>query len=227
MKIDGTHISTLGVRIKDYNIQAPTPKTISVDTPFANGGIFLNPLGIPIFNNRTITITLDYKPKNFADIYFKYSEILTLVYKKEKQQIVFDWDSQFFYFGRCVSCEIEREYDKYATYTLTFECEPYKYDIAIAGEPWLWDPFNFLNGIIYSKPTQIVGSGTITLANRLKPVIPIFKVTQPCTIAWKGKTYKLVTGSNRIADVLLPPGTSTITVTGTTTITVSYHVGEL
>lgn len=225
--MDNKSLIELGVGIKDFNLQAPTPKSTDIDLPLADGTIYTNPLGIPVFNNRKLEITVDYHTKNFADAYAMQSKILTFCHAKEKQQIVFSWDKQFFYFGKCMGVSIDRTYDLYATYTINYECEPYKYDIVIAGEPWLWNPFNFLNGVIYSGAQQIKDVGVVTVVNRLKPTIPVIKVTKPCTIVHENKEYYLTTGDNRIANIILYNGENKFVVKGNTTITFSFLAGEL
>lgn len=46
--------------------------------------------------------------------------------------------------------------------TLKFECDPYKYELTATDEDWLWDPFDFEEGVIKEYGNQNV-DGTLVL----------------------------------------------------------------
>lgn len=99
-----------------------------------------------------------------------------------KVQIVVDEDPTGYYYGRLHVDE--PEYDSEggkAFYTVTADLEPFKYDFNTTIEPWLWDPFSFIDGVIRSYGNKTV-SGTsknpasITIYGSMIPTVPDIQV---------------------------------------------------
>ena len=223
-------VETLGLRVKDYQIEAPTTKNPNINVPLAHGGIISNPLNMVLFENREIVVELDKKLTHAGEAYTTFSKLGQVLYSSTRYPIVFSWDKNFFWIGRCVGVDIERILDKYVTYQIRFEVEPYKYDVQIAGEPWLWNPFNFLNGIIASTPTKIKGKGNVVVFNRTKPTNPFIQVTHWCTVQFEETVYVVEPGTFFDPGIVLKPGKNTFLVDThdkETTITIKYRMGEL
>lgn len=227
MKVNDIDLIEKGFRVKDFNISPPKVKNPSVSIPLANGGIVSNPLNQVLFDTRVIDLVLDAKITQAGEAYTKFSRLGEYLFSKPKYTITFEWDKNFFWLGRCINVDIKRTYDKYVEYEIQFEVEPYKYDIQIAGEPWLWNPFSFLNGIIASKPHTIITSGEFYIVNRLKPVNPTIECTAGCTVIFEGIYYPVQRGSTYMEQIVLKPGKNLIKVNGDTTITFKYRMGEL
>ena len=63
-------------------------------------------------------------------------------------KVIFDNDPSYYYQGRAT---VESDYEKgneIARFTLTINAEPYKYSNQSTTEPWLWDPFSFVDGVM-------------------------------------------------------------------------------
>jgi len=128
-----------------------------------------------------------------------------------KVQIVLDEDPTGYYYGRLHVDE--PEYDSAggkAFYTVTADLEPFKYDFNTTVEPWLWDPFSFIDGVIRSYGNKTV-SGTaqnpasITIYGSMIPTVPDIYVksisSAPLKVTFENmfgesKTVTLSTGSN-------------------------------
>lgn len=227
MKVNNIDLVEKGFRVKDFNISPPTVKNPSVNIPLANGGIVSNPLRRVLFDTRKIDLILDAKLTQAGEAYTKFSKLGEYLFSKPKYEITFEWDKNFFWLGRCTNVDIKRTYDKYVEYEIQFEVEPYKYDIQVAGEPWLWDPFSFLNGIIASKPQTILTEGQFYIVNRLQPVNPTIESTQQCKVVFEDVEYNIQIGSNYFESLILKQGKNLIKVIGDTTITFKYRMGEL
>lgn len=227
MKVNNIDLVEKGFRVKDFNISPPTVKNPSVNIPLANGGIVSNPLRRVLFDTRKIDLILDTKLTQAGEAYTKFSKLGEYLFSKPKYEITFEWDKNFFWLGRCTNVDIKRTYDKYVEYEIQFEVEPYKYDIQVAGEPWLWDPFSFLNGIIASKPQTILTEGQFYIVNRLQPVNPTIESTQQCKVVFEDVEYNIQIGSNYFESLILKQGKNLIKVIGDTTITFKYRMGEL
>ncbi|AFC61947.1 putative phage tail protein [Clostridium phage phi8074-B1] len=227
MKVNNIDLVEKGFRVKDFNISPPTVKNPSVNIPLANGGIVSNPLRRVLFDTRKIDLILDAKLTQAGEAYTKFSKLGEYLFSKPKYEITFEWDKNFFWLGRCTNVDIKRTYDKYVEYEIQFEVEPYKYDIQVAGEPWLWNPFSFLNGIIASKPQTILTEGQFYIVNRLQPVNPTIESTQQCKVVFEDVEYNIQIGSNYFESLILKQGKNLIKVIGDTTITFKYRMGEL
>lgn len=227
MKVNNIDLVEKGFRVKDFNISPPTVKNPSVNIPLANGGIVSNPLRRVLFDTRKIDLILDAKLTQAGEAYTKFSKLGEYLFSKPKYEITFEWDKNFFWLGRCTNVDIKRTYDKYVEYEIQFEVEPYKYDIQVAGEPWLWNPFSFLNGIIASKPQTILTEGQFYIFNRLQPVNPTIESTQQCKVVFEDVEYNIQIGSNYFESLILKQGKNLIKVIGDTTITFKYRMGEL
>ena len=73
----------------------------------------------------------------------------------------------------------------------------------------------------------ITGTGTLTLTNSRKWVMPIITSNSSMQFTFEGKTF-VVNGTLQSPDIILKEGTNTIEVTsGTGTLTVTYREGKL
>ena len=58
-------------------------------------------------------------------------------------------DKTFYYWGRCTINKFKTD-RTLAIITVDCDVEPYKIETNSASEPWLWDVFSFVNGIIHA-----------------------------------------------------------------------------
>lgn len=148
-------------------------------------------------------------------------------------KIIFDNDEEYYWRGRVNVSDFDRN-RRLGTFTISMpEAEPYKYSVHSADEPWLWDPFNFLTGIITYLPSQqITGSGTITVPAGYMPTNPTIIVadvqSNPFTVTVGRRTYNLTQGSNRIPSIMVGGDEAVpLEFTGTAKVQISYRSGSL
>lgn len=221
--LGGSHSFTdLGLVLQNVNMPLPAPKTSMVDVPGADGAIDLTEaFGSVKMYNRTITMTFtDMAP--YFHRYGNQSRISNELHGK-KVQIIFDEDFGYYYYGRLTFGEFQPE-GATRTVTVTAECDPYKYELAMSDDDWLWDPFNFETGVIREyKNLSVNGSRTVKVIGGQQNTIPVITASAAMTVTFKGTTYNLAAGANKNYSIVLSTGENTLTFAGTGTVTISFR----
>jgi hypothetical protein len=159
-----------------------------------------------------------------------YSEILDYLHGRQ-MKLILDEDSSFYYEGRFQVNEWKSD-KKTSTITIEGNVEPYKYEKYSSLDDWLWDEFNFENGIIREyKELRVDGTLKVVIEGRRKRVIPSFLVTSDdgkgLQVSFDGSTYDLKDGKNIVVDIRTVEGTNTLTFTGNGTVSIDYRGGRL
>lgn len=125
----------------------PSFKSNYIDIPGANGSVDASTLlgDHPTYNNREGSVEF-YVMNGYGEWYNRYSEILERVHGR-KVKVVLEDDPGYFYEGRMTVNQWKSEKD-WSKITLDYHLDPFKYELTTSIEPWLWDPFNFIYGII-------------------------------------------------------------------------------
>lgn len=137
-------------------LSSPSPKTNAVDNNSINGVLDLTfkRMRYPLFGNREGSFTFIYNPL-FQAINGKskpwlviYTEMHNFLHGRRLRMILED-DPEYYYDG---TFKIENWASNNdgtgSTVTIGYSVEPYKMSVLSSLNKWLWDPFNFYNGII-------------------------------------------------------------------------------
>lgn len=192
----------------------PALKTKLLDIPGGDGVIDLSLAltGYPVYNNRTGSLEFivmnDFKPWQIA-----FSDIMDYLHGKTMRAVLED-DPEYFYEGRFAVNEWKSEKD-WSRIVFDYDVGPYKWTVQSTTDDWLWDPFNFQNGIIYPAFFKNIAVGTTTVTRQLDaklfgraPVCPQFIVS---TTAKRGVHVRFVNPALDLdMTVLLSEGTSQI-----------------
>lgn len=194
--------------LNSKEIEAPSPKTETVDIPGGDGVIDLTEaFGEVKFKNRKITLNFSttVPQSQFLELF---SKIQNKIHGR-KMKIILDSDPEFWYYGRI-------KVDKWKTdknigrITVECDCEPYKYKL------------------YKTIRTEIItGSVTLAFANLQKTVSPKIKLSNSAKILFNSVTYELTAGSYCSPDIVFVEGNNLMTITGNTAITLEYQEGEL
>lgn len=228
--LNGKHTYTdYGLYVTNTNpVEPPEVKAEYIEVPGRNGQIDLTEAltGYTVYNNRQIVLELGGR-KRSQDWPGFMSNFLNDIHGKSVK-VIFDNDPSYYYQGRAT---VESDYEKgneIARFTLTINAEPYKYSNQSTTEPWLWDPFSFVDGVIrYYNQIQVDGTAQIRVLGSEMPVIPIFTASAAMQVQFNGQTYDLAAGNNKIYDIVLMDQAYTLTFTGTGTVSINYKVGRL
>lgn len=215
-----------GLRIKSIHIGVPDVKSDQIELPGADGYVDMTDYFGVKYKNRKIKIICDLEDKSYERWMNAISQISNYIHGK-KRKIVLDWDSGHYYVGRG-TCEYDKDNRVYSEITLTFDCEPYKYEFMATDEDWMWDPFNFETGIIRDYgDMQVSGRLEFTAIGSPMPVVPEIIVSAAMEVLYETVTYKLKTGTNYIPDIEIKEGMNQMVFTGTGIVTVRYRGGSL
>ena len=228
--INGKHTyADYGLYVTNNNpVSPPQVKVQSIEVPGINGNWDLTEglTGYTVYGNRTLTFEFGGK-KRAKEWPGFLSQFLNELHGK-RVEVIFDDDPQYYYAGRAT---VEADYERgneVARFTMTVDAEPYKYDILSTTDPWLWDSFSFVDGVIrqYSQ-IEVKGSGVVNVVGSPMPTIPIITASTPMQVEFKGNTYALKAGTNKNYDIVLMNEVYLLTFTGTGTVSIEYHSGRL
>lgn len=160
----------------------PAQKVKTLDIPGGDGVLDLSTAltGYPVYQNRTGSIEFivmnDFKPWHMA-----YSDIMDYLHGQTMRATLED-DPEYFYEGRFTVNSWKSQKD-WSRITIDYNVGPYKWSHLSSTDEWLWDPFNFQNGIIRSTIFNNISVTTSTKTLSLEaalfgraPVCPRFIV---------------------------------------------------
>lgn len=191
-------------------ISLPIPKTKYVEVLGADGMIDMTDAltGYTQYQNRQI---------NFEFIIMAgreswpaiYSDLMDTLHGR-KVRITFDDDPDYFYTGRVTVGKWDAE-KVTAVITMTAEVEPFKTEI-----------------LKKTKRCILTEEGVkVTVHGTKKPVVPDITATDSgVEVSFRGSTYTLAAGVNRIPGIVIREGNNEFTFTGSGTVDITYEGGR-
>lgn len=149
-----------GLVLQSKVIPPATPKITRVDVPARNSSLdYSEVLGPVRYDDRTIVMNFKITDMKFETIEQFKSRISALIDGK-KGRIIFDDDIGYYWLGRFTISpfNIGRGINPVITFSITAVCDAYKYSIFTNDDDWLWDPFDFDDGIINQVSNYIIPS---------------------------------------------------------------------
>lgn len=195
----------------------PKQKTNYLEVPGASYTLDLSETltGYPVFDDREGTIEFIME-NGYGEWYARYSEIARFLHGKTLRAFLED-ENDYFYEGRFAIDSYtpgDSRTNPRAKIVISYRVNAYKWYHQSSTEPWLWDPFNFQTGVIYSS---LFGNLQLTTTQQSKtyndhigniPFTPNFIIK---TSGGQGAKLRLVNrtlGFDRTSDV--PEGTTNI-----------------
>lgn len=205
-------------------VNPPEAKTIYADVAGIDGPLDLSTAltGFMLYGSRSGSWEFMAR-KRILPWETEYMDILNRLHGKRFEKIILDDDPAYYYKGRLFVSDWKSE--KANTFvSISYELQPYKYELFSSVDDWLWDPFNFETGIIreYSNLT-VDGTLTLEIPGSARPHIPIINASGTLSVTYKGITYELSPGANLKTDILIGSETATLTFTGTGSVSVIYQ----
>lgn len=197
----------LNLILSQVNFAPAFPKTVFVDIPGGDGSVDLTEaLGEVKFQDRTHEFLFTVLPQ---DDFEEKKRAVSNLLNGAKMKITYTKDPNYYWLGRC-------SVDQYASdknihqIVVKAVVAPYKYKQAVTE-------------IIISAGTSLQR----VLTNGRKSVVPKITTTADATIVFKGNTYKLTAGTNKLLNIMFTHGENIITVTSTQPVKFSYQEGDL
>lgn len=217
---------------KRLYIDPPEPKYNMIDIPGGDGYLDATeaPDGRVHYGTRAATWEFHVERSRRAFYHNAYSEIMNYLHG-QNMRIILDDDPHYFYIGRVsVNQFLSEEID--ATIVLDVTAQPYKYEIDLSTEEWLWDPFCFETDYVRGYGDLVIdGERTLEIAGSKKPMAATFTVEldgdDPITLLFKGESYELEAGTYKMTEVVITYGTNTFTFQGHGTVSVEFRGASL
>ncbi len=220
----------LAVGNNDY-IGDPVQETNYINIPGASAMLDLSEVitGRPVFKYRPIKVLLGGRKKrlNWDAIISQYRNEI----EGQVVRLTFSNDMNFFWRGRVNITNFNRVREL-GQFTLAIpQAEPYKYDIFTSEDEWLWDPFDFEQGVIrYIGPVEF-NNNSITVPKGGMLVVLVFEIDTiigSLSVVANGNTYALEIGENRFPSLLVAGAEEVVLeFKGQGTGTIKYRGGSL
>lgn len=215
-----------GLILSSKTISLPKAKTKTVEVPGADGVIDLTESLIDDikYKNRSLQFTF-----TVIDPMASWAAVLSAVTNYihgRRMRIYMDWDRNYYYEGRC-SVNQFKSNKRTSTIVVDCDCDPYKIEKNSASDPWIWDTFSFVDGIIYLNKAVVNGTKAVNLINRRKIVSPTFICSASMTVTFNDVTYYLPQGTTTVLDIRLQEGDNLVVFNGKGTVQIDYKGGSL
>ena len=227
----------LSFLLADYKIPDPNAKKHEVQVPGRDGTLDLTEaLGGVYFENRTIELVLNGNAIT-TEHFQRNCSVLRNKLDGKVCKVTFSDDLGYYWLGR-MSVDAERLGRHHMSVTLHVDAYPYKLMIDGSYDPWRWDPFSFVDGVVTHPEDVVVSNQTKTVTLPTDPARQ--KVTLWLNTGSSGSvrvrtnreptsTYHLLRlGRNRFPEVRMAADAETVLyITGTGSLGVDYRRGSL
>lgn len=220
-----------GLKLKQIAIGLPDAKTEYVDVPGMNGSLDLTEAqnGGVKYGMRTLEFTFGVRNCSYQKWSSLISQIAMDIQGIEKR-IILDIDSGYYYTGRC-AINTEKTNDVTAEIVITCNCEPYKLSVESSEEPWKWDTFSFINGVIRNTKDIVISAASswqtvILVGWKYNDTLKIVS-NAAMKVKYRNGTYSISAGENIMYDIVLYEGENELQFQGTGKITLIYRGGML
>ncbi len=186
-------------------MELPEIKTNIIDIPGAYGSLDISEslVGHILYENRqgSLEFYIDHEYwKSWVDTFHTIASYL----HGQRMKCILEDDPGYYYDGRFTVSKWSSE-ESYSKITIDYDVYPFKKELTERSEPWLWDPFDFEEGIIhegYSK--SFTGTYILTIDGTDEYIVPTFYcassfVPAPTvTVEYNGVTKTLELGKTNI-----------------------------
>lgn len=208
-------------------INPPSVKKSTIDIPGGDGVLNMTSFlaGRPLYGNRTGSWEF-YAENGYRDWSQLFSEIMYHIHGRTMRAVLED-DPAYYYEGE-FAVNAWKSNKERSSIVIDYDLYPYKrFDLG-TGENWLWNSFNFETGVIrdYSNLT-VSGSLSVVIVVDMMPVSPVIVASSAMDLSYDGETYGLVSGENRIPELILLQGENSLVFSGNGTVSIRQTGGLL
>lgn len=213
-----------GLIMTDVEIGAPQAKVKKISIPGRNGDLDLTEslAGEVKYENRSIALTFVLVDKSMLKWQTIDAAIKNYCHGKV-MDIVFDSDKQNYWSGRC-NVTTNKEDAMHSSFVIEIDSYPYKYDVNLTSEEWIWDSFNLKTGIVRRYKNIIVnGNKTVYVIGSSALIVPKIICTSRMFVNFESTSYELKPGNNKLSGIKLKNGSNELNFTGTGKVTIEYR----
>lgn len=219
-----------GLHLSQIKIDPASPNDCFIEI-MGGAALDLTEVNGPVsYKRRNISLTLG-ALKNKSQWRAFFSQFLN-EYHGKKVKIIFDDDKGFYYIGRAYIEEDIQRTARIGEFEVEINAEPYKYETKSSLDPWEWDPFSFISGIIrFLEEIRVSGvTQSVKVPSGDMLTVPIFHVSgaENLKVIFQGNSYSLKNGRNRYPQIKIG-GKEEVNLqfSGTGKIEVEYRGGSL
>lgn len=170
--------------VKAGRIEFVTPnvKRETVDVAGSDGELDLSEVltGYPTYQNRKGTLKFRFFD-NGVPVRSRYTQLKNYLHGRTMRAVIED-DFGHYYEGRFMVGDLEwAKHGNWADTEISYDVKPYKLELGISSEDWLWDPFNFETGVIREYGGITLNPSEFKFMNIVgsrKPTVPKFIVSE-------------------------------------------------
>ena len=213
--------------LTELYIPEPTPKAQKIDIPFTNGSLDLTEVtGITPYNDREGLEFKFYLRDENAEEWAIIIRRLSMFLHGQRMKMMVEFEPSVYYIVR-LDVDPKKSIKKDSTIVLKGSAHPFKYGLLASNEPWLWDPFSFVDGIIEdTSDIKVEGSATITIQSGGVPTSPEFYVSRTNGLGVMYGNRKLEmpqTGYYKFPQITVGEESKTIEFTGNGVVSIAYR----
>lgn len=236
LSFNGKHsINDFGLIMEYKHILPPQKNKIKVSLPYMNGVYDFSTVatnGVDTFTQRQIDLKLDLvsSGKTKEELQILYSDVLEWLLDSGRQQIIFDDDLGYYWYGEFDNSQTASWEDTWywGYLTLSFIVDPFKKGLTLEGlDNLYWDNINFLTDYFQQTGFNVTNTLTTTIQNVGRPVLPVITASTAMSVKINGADYNVVSGDNTIYGLTLKSGANNIVITGTGTISFNFRKERL
>lgn len=195
-------LTDYGLILKYFDAPEPDPKTYIESIEGADGDLDMTEwAGIVRYKNRDVEFGI----RDMTALWWR--EIVRFCHGRNVK-ITHSTDPDHYYYGRCTVTHETRE--NVTDLEVRASCGPYR-----------------LCHMETVVSRAVTGSASIALESVRRPVTPSITVSAEMTISFSGDSATLPAGTYTLPDLILTDSPTTVTVTGTGTITFKWRDGDL
>lgn len=219
---------------KDWNlilthikISDPEPQLYTIDIPGMDGTLDLSEALTGEITYNTRKITLEFYSRNKLSSWMNLQSNIWNFMQGKTVQIILDNDKGFYYEGRA-SIDSTKNGFCGANFVINATVNPYKIELNSSLEPWMWDSFNFENGIIREYKELVVdGSLELLVPGRRKTNYLTINSSEDMILTFNDSNFNIRKGSFKYLNIDLKEGDNNLVFTGNGVISIEYTGGSL
>lgn len=217
-----THVSIDDANTRRFEVTVPG-RDGTLDLSSALGGIY--------YENREVKLSficLNYETGRF---HLLASTIRNAIDGKLCRFTLSD-DSSYFWRGRPQVTAVWPEIEHTAI-EITLDAEPYKYSVSSSYDPWIWNTFSFVNGVIVQESDIVLNNQTVEHVlpadrARGKPTIWLNRGSAQVKLSTMSTWLTLKAGANVFPEIRMDAqNAQTLQLKGTGTVGLDYRLGSL
>lgn len=201
-----------GLILTSKTIDPPTTKTIKVDIDGRDGTLDLSRAltGEMKYNDRSASFSFLVTNGTQSDRAYMIQNIINAIHGQRLNIIEPDFP-EYYLVGDCSVSAVHND-KAYGSFTVTAECEPYRYAI---------------NETIRTISLTTTDTNVILTNNGRKILIPTVTVSGSVNITIGANKIALSSGTYKLTSLTLPNGPTTIKVSGSGTVIIKYREGVI